>query len=147
MPPKAETSLTDNEKCFAAVIGQILADVSKVPKLNNAKLAEDLGLPTPDAARVRWARMVTKIKDGSFGDLKIGSGGKGQKRSKEEAVIEDGAEGSFDVASPTKKQKTRTPRKKAGGAGRKAENEVKEENFMNGEEGPGFDVFEDSDLV
>ncbi|TGO49957.1 hypothetical protein BCON_0195g00130 [Botryotinia convoluta] len=147
MPPKSETPLTDNEKCFAAVFSQLLSDVSKVPKLNNAKLAEDLGLPTPDAARVRWARIVAKIKDGKFGDLKIGRGGNAQKRSKEEAGIEDGVEGLDDVASPTKKQKSRSPRKKAGGAGGKAEKAIKEESFMNEEEGPEFNVFEDSDLV
>ncbi|TGO20829.1 hypothetical protein BPAE_0262g00060 [Botrytis paeoniae] len=147
MPPKSETPLTDNEKCFAAVFSQLLSDVSKVPKLNNAKLAEDLGLPTPDAARVRWARISAKIRDGKFRDLKIGSAGNAQKRSKEVAGIEDGVEGMNDVASPTKKQKARTPRKKAGGAGGKAEKEIKEENFMNEGEGSGFDVFEDSDLV
>ncbi|KAF5879149.1 uncharacterized protein Bfra_006353 [Botrytis fragariae] len=147
MPPKSENPLTDNEKFFAAVFSQLLSDVSKLPKLNNAKLAEDLALPTPDAARVRWARIVAKIRDGNFGDLKIGSAGNAQKRSKEETGIEDRVEGLNDVVSPTKKQKTRAPRKKAGDAGGKAEKEIKEEKFMNEGEGSGFEVFEDSDLI
>ncbi|KAF7916884.1 uncharacterized protein EAE98_006072 [Botrytis deweyae] len=146
MPPKSQTPLTDKEKCYTAVFSQIVSE-GKVPKLNYDKLAEDLGLPTPDAARIRWGRMVTMIKNGTVGELKIASTGKAQKRNKEEAGIEDEIEGMDDVASPTKKQKHLAPRKKAGGAGRKAEKEMKEERFMNGGEGSGFDVPDDSDLV
>lgn len=47
--------------------------------------------------------------------MKIGTGGNAQKRNKEKAGIEDGGEGTDDVTSATKKQKTRNPRKKAGG--------------------------------
>ncbi|KAM0148975.1 hypothetical protein ACHAPG_009693 [Botrytis cinerea] len=147
MPPKAETPLSDTEKCLVAVLSQILSEENKVPKLNNVKLAEDLGLPTPDAARVRWARIAKKIKDGKFEDLKIGTGGNAQKRNKEKAGIEDGGEGTDDVTSATKKQKTRNPRKKAGDASGKAEKEIKQEPSMDEGEGSGFNVFENSDLV
>ncbi|TEY65554.1 hypothetical protein BOTCAL_0139g00210 [Botryotinia calthae] len=147
MPPKAETPLSDNEKCLVAVLSQLLSEENKFPKLNNAKLAEDLGLATPDAARVRWARISKKIKGGKFEDLKIVTGGNAQKRNKEEAGIEDGGEGTDDVNSATKKQKTRSPRKKTGGASGKAEKEIKQEPSMNEGEGSGFNVFEDSNLA
>ncbi|TGO82725.1 hypothetical protein BPOR_0770g00040 [Botrytis porri] len=147
MPPKSETPLTDSEKIYVAILSQVFSGAGKFPKLDNAKLAQDLGLATPDAARVRWARMAAKIKDGSVGDLKIGSGGKAQKRTKEEAGIEDEVKVSNDVVPATKKQKTRTPRKKAGGAGGMAEKKIKEEKFLNGGEGSGFDADEDSELV
>ncbi|KAF7893469.1 uncharacterized protein EAF02_001007 [Botrytis sinoallii] len=146
MPPKSQTPLTGKEIWYAAVLSQIVSE-AKVPKLEYDKLFEDLGLPTPDAARVRWGRMVTMMKNGTVGELKIASAGKAQKRNKEEAGLEDEIEGMDDVASPTKKQKHRAPRKKAGGAGGKAEKEIKEERFMNGGEGSGFDVPDDSGLV
>ena len=62
MPPKAETPLSDTEKCLVAVLSQILSEENKVPKLNNVKLAEDLGLPTPDAARVRVSSLLFNFK-------------------------------------------------------------------------------------
>ncbi|TGO40686.1 hypothetical protein BHYA_0033g00400 [Botrytis hyacinthi] len=146
MPPKSENPLTDKEKCFAAVFSQLLSD-GKVPKLDYEKLAEDLGLPSAAAARIRLARMIAMIKDGTFGDLKIASSARSKKRDMEEAGIEDGVEGSNDVAATTKKQKPHAPRKKAGGAGGKPEKKIKEEKFMNGGEASGFDDLEDSDLV
>ncbi|KAF7954861.1 uncharacterized protein EAE97_000120 [Botrytis byssoidea] len=145
MPPKPDNPLTDREKCFAAVFNQLLSGAT-YPKLDYEKLAEDLGLPSAAAARTRWARMITMLKDGTFGDLKICSSARTKKRVLEEAAIEDGVEGSIDVAAPNKKHKPLFPRKKAGGAGRKPEKKIKEEKVMNGE-GSGFDDPEDSDLV
>lgn len=87
------------------------------------------------------------MKDGTFGDLKIASSGRKKKRNMEEAGIEDGVEGSNDVAAAAKKQKPLTPRKKAGCAGGKPEKKIKEERFMNGGEGSGFDGPENSGLV
>ncbi|KAF7904671.1 hypothetical protein EAF00_002005 [Botryotinia globosa] len=153
MPPKPDNSLTDREKCFAAVFSQILSGAT-YPKLDYEKLAEDLGLPSAAAARTRWARMIAMMKDGTFGDLKISSSGRrSNKRNMEEAGIENGDEGSDDVAAPapapapTKKHKPLVPRKKAGGAGVKPEKKIKEEKFMNGGGGSGFDGPEDSRLV
>ncbi|TGO14370.1 hypothetical protein BTUL_0054g00390 [Botrytis tulipae] len=145
MPPKSDNPLTDREKCFAAVFSQLLSGAT-YPKLDYEKLAEDLGLPSAAAARTRWARMITMVKDGTFGDLKIASSARSKKRNMKEAGIEDGVEGSNDVATPTKRKKLRGPRKKAGGAGGKPEKKIKEEKVMNGE-GSGFDDPEDSDLV
>ncbi|KAF7864475.1 hypothetical protein EAF04_006608 [Stromatinia cepivora] len=152
----APATLSDNEKCLIAALSQFASDDNKFPTLNNAKLAEDLGLPTPNAARVRWARLTAKIKEGKFGDLKItaggGAGDKNQKRNKEEAVIEGHDEEMADVASPTKKQKSGATRKKAGVANGKLKKDVsdesgQEEKFMDGEVGSSFNVFEDLDAV
>ncbi|CAD6440116.1 b70d805e-7155-4dc3-a660-e744022d15fa [Sclerotinia trifoliorum] len=153
----APATLSDNEKCLIAALNQFASKENKFPVLNNAKLAEDLGLPTPNAARVRWARLTTKIKEGKFGDLKIiagggGAGDKNQKRSKDEADFEGNDEELTDVTSPTKKQKSGATRRKACGANGKVKKDVfdecgQEEKFMDGEASSSFNVFEDSDAA
>ncbi|KAJ8068702.1 hypothetical protein OCU04_002401 [Sclerotinia nivalis] len=148
----APATLSDNEKCLIAALSQFASDDNKFPALNNAKLAEDLGLPTPNAARVRWARLTAKIKEGKFGDLKITAGDKNQKRNKDEAGFEGNDEEMADVTSPTKKQKSGATRKKAGEANGKFKKDVsdesgQEEKFMDGEVGSSFNVFEDLDAV
>ncbi|APA07693.1 hypothetical protein sscle_03g024630 [Sclerotinia sclerotiorum 1980 UF-70] len=137
----APAILSDNEKCLIAALSQFVSEDNKFPALNNARLAGDLGLPTPNAARVGWARLTAKIKEGKFGDLKIIA-----------ADFEGNDVELTDVTSPTKKQKSDATRKKAGGAYGKVKKDVsdesgQEEKFMEGEAVSSFNVFEDSDVA
>ncbi|EDN91352.1 predicted protein [Sclerotinia sclerotiorum 1980 UF-70] len=115
----APAILSDNEKCLIAALSQFVSEDNKFPALNNARLAGDLGLPTPNAARVGWARLTAKIKEGKFGDLKI-------------------------IADATRKKAGG-----AYGKVKKdvSDESGQEEKFMEGEAVSSFNVFEDSDVA
>jgi hypothetical protein len=74
-------SLSDEAKLLIAVFQQI----DPFPKLDYQRLMSDLGLPSVNAAQVRWSRYTTKLKRlraeyASTGALKIVPGGAKMKK-------------------------------------------------------------------
>ncbi|PQE06690.1 hypothetical protein CJF30_00008622 [Rutstroemia sp. NJR-2017a BBW] len=86
-------SLSDEAKLLIAVFQQI----DPFPKLDYQRLMSDLGLPSVNAAQVRWSRYTTKMKklraeNEKTGALKIVPGGAKAKKRERDDEDDDGGE-------------------------------------------------------
>ncbi|KAI9647045.1 hypothetical protein NHQ30_005047 [Ciborinia camelliae] len=143
MPPKIP-AMSDNEKLLIAALSQLSSD-GNLPPLNYGRLSQDLGLPTANAAQVRWSRLTTKIKRGGFTaeNLKIGgrSGVVPTKRTKDEAMMDDDDDNDDDDA------KMGSEKKRGAGSVNNKEG-VTDKAVKEKSDGPGsFKIFEDPDAA
>lgn len=98
----------DDLRLLVAVLTQLSPENQSLPSPDHIKLAEQLGFNDRKASKSKWHQLVTKMREGKFGDLSdLGIVREPKENGgKKRAIVEVPVDGTNEPgSSPTKKAK------------------------------------------